>query len=91
MDNKPAVFIRVMQEALLGIDLTSLSHLKIGTEWAEVQILTDPFVVFRKDRYQPVVLVEELETELKYLLFVSAKSLDERLEPLRVRRGALVG
>ncbi len=91
MENKPSVFVRLMNEALAGIDPSSLAHLRVGTEWTEIQILTDPFVIYRKDKYLPVILVEELGSELKHLLFTSAASLAQCLEPIRANRGNLVG
>ena len=60
-------------------------------DWNEIQILTDPFVIYRKDKYLPVILVEELGTELKRLLFTSAVSLAQCLEPIRAKRGTLIG
>ncbi len=91
MDKRLLVFTRLMNESICGIDPSSLNHLKVGTEWAEIQILADPFVVYRNDKYLPVVLVEETSTERKCLLFVTAMSLAKCLEPFRAKRGALVG
>ncbi|MBA7486650.1 hypothetical protein ES707_22211 [subsurface metagenome] len=91
MENEPSIFVRLMNEALLGVDPSSLTHLRVGTDWNEFQVLTDPFVIYRKDKYLPVILVEELGTELKRLLFISAVSLAQCLEPIRVKRGTLVG
>ena len=95
MENGPSVFVRLMNEALSGIDPHSLPHLRVGPEWAELQVLSDPFVIYRKSfgqyRYTPVVLVEELRTELKRLLFISAVSLAQCLESIRAKRGNLVG
>lgn len=91
MDKRPLVFTRLMNESLLDIDPSSLNHLKVGTEWVGIQILTDPFVVYRNDKYLPVVLIEESSTERRCLLFVTAMSLAKYLEPLRATRGALVG
>ena len=80
-----------MKESLAGVDPSSLARLKVGTEWTEIQLLTDPFVVYRNSKYLPAVLVEEISTENKCILFVSAISLSEFLEPLRETHGALVG
>lgn len=91
MENKPSVFVRLMNEALLGIDPNNLPHMRVGVEWAEIQILTDPFVIYKRYRYLPVVLVEELRTEVKRLLYISAVSLGQCLEPIRAKRGTLVG
>ncbi len=91
MENKPSIFVRLMDEALAGIDPSSLTYLHVGPEWAEIQVLSDPFVIYRNNRYLPVILVEELSTEVRRLLFVAAVSLAQCLEPIRARRGALVG
>jgi hypothetical protein len=91
MENKPSVFAHLMNEALLGIDPNNLPHIRVGAEWAEVQILTDPFVIYKRERYLPVVLVEELRTEIRYLLYISAVSLGQFLETIRAKRGTLVG
>ena len=91
MENKPSVFVRLMNEAILGVDPNNLPHIRVGAEWAEVQILTDPFVIYKRERYLPVVLVEELRTEIRYLLYISAVSLGQFLETIRAKRGTLVG
>jgi hypothetical protein len=91
MGNEQSVFVRLMNEAISGTDPNSLPRLRVGAEWAAVQILTDPFVVYRRDRYLPVILVEELKTELKHILFISATSLGQCLEPIRIKRSTLVG
>ena len=91
MEEKESVFIRLMRDAILGVDLVELQHVRVGLNWVDIQVLTDPFVVFRRDRYLPVVLVEELGTEAKYLLFVSAVSLSQCIESIRMRNGTLVG
>lgn len=61
MDKQPLVFIRLMNEAILGIDPSSLKHLKVGTEWVGIQILTDPFVIYRNDKYLAVVPAKETD------------------------------
>jgi len=64
---------------------------RVGTEWTCIQVLSDPFVIYKRLGYAPVILVEVLESELRCLLFVSAKSLADCLEPIRKRQGTLVG
>ena len=91
MGSEESVLGHLMKDAILGIDPSSLAHLRVGTEWIEIQVLTDPFVVYRKDKYLPVLLVEELSAERKCLLFVTATSIAAYLEPLRAKRGALIG
>jgi hypothetical protein len=91
MEGGSSIFVRLMNEAIAGIDPNNLPHIRVGAEWAEVQILTDPFVIYKKDRYLPVVIVEELRTETKYLLYISAVSLSQCLESIRTKRDTLVG
>lgn len=91
MESEPSVFVRLMNEALLGVDPDNLPYLRVGPEWAEIQVLTDPFVIYKRYKYLPVVLVEELRTEHKRLLFISAVSLGQSLEPIRAKRGTLIG
>jgi hypothetical protein len=91
MGNGESVLGHLMKDTILGVDPSSLAHLRVRTEWIAIQVLTDPFVVYRNDKYLPVILVEELSTEGKYLLFVSATSLAECIEALRAKRGALIG
>lgn len=91
MDKKTAALGSLMSEALKGVDPASLSHLRIGTDWSEIEILTDPFVVYRRDRYLPAILVEQLDSDDRYLVFVAATSLGKCLESIREERGALVG
>jgi hypothetical protein len=66
-------------------------NLRIGTEWIEVEILTDPFVVLTRRGYAPAVEVEHLKEGVVYTLFVGAASLAEKLEPIRMARGSLEG
>jgi len=91
MENEPTVFVRLMSESLLDVDPSILDHLKVGTEWNEIQVLTDPFVVYRNKKYLPAVLIEDIGTTQKRLLFVAALSLAEFLEPVRKKRGSLIG
>ena len=81
----------VMSDVLAGVDPYSLPYLRVGTDWTYIEVLSDPFVIYKRLGYAPVIVVEELESELKYILFVSAVSLARCLEPIRERRGTLVG
>ena len=55
-------------------------HLKVGTDWADAEILTEPYVVMTMRGYAPVVDVKSGTDKL--LLYISAKSLSLALEPL---------
>lgn len=91
MDKKTAALGSLMSEALKGVDPAALTYLRVGTEWTEVEVLTDPFVVYRRERYLPAILVEQLDSEERYLLFVAAVSIAKCLESMREERGALIG
>jgi hypothetical protein len=65
--------------------------LHVGTDWVEVEILTDPFVILTRRGYAAAVEVEHLSKGGLYTVFVGAVSLAEKLEPIRVARGSLEG
>ena len=65
--------------------------LKVGTDWVEVEIRTDPFVVATRFGYAPVVEVEALREGKVYVWFVKAGSIAEKLEPIRIAHGSLEG
>lgn len=64
-------------------------QLRVGTEWAEVVLASDPIVVFTRRGYAPAVEVDR--NGMPHLLFVSAISIAETLERLRNANGSLVG
>jgi len=65
--------------------------MRIGTGWQELEILSDPFVIFTRRGYAPVIEVKVLRSGLPQVLFVSAVSLSEQLEKIKEERGSLVG
>lgn len=91
MSDDNSMLWRVMSDALADVDIDNLPHLHVGTNWLYIEILSEPFVVYRRLGYSPVVVVEEIESEQHSILFVSAKSLSNYLEPIRRRRGNLMG
>lgn len=69
---------------------SDLLHLRIGTGWIEVQILSPyPLVAFRNHAYAPVLEVKVERSGLRKMLFVSAHSLSEQLEDIRKAHGSL--
>jgi len=58
-------------------------YLKIDVEPRRVQIISEPYVIYTKRGYQPVVDVIDTKNKREYNLFISAKSLSERLEMLK--------
>jgi hypothetical protein len=66
-----------------------LPQLKVGTDWVEVTILTEPYVLATRRGYTAVMDV--MRGKLAHRLFVSAASLSVPLEEIRTSRGALAG
>ena len=57
--------------------------LTVSTGWVEVAIISEPLVIMTWKGYAPVIRVRAIKTGLDYLMYLSAKSLAEGLEPLR--------
>jgi hypothetical protein len=64
-----------------------LPRLEIRTGWVELTVTCEPFVVMTFKGYAPAVHVRVIQTGLDYLLYISAKSLAEGLEPMRKNNG----
>lgn len=59
------------------------TFLKVNTEWIELEILSEPDVVIRFQRYTPYLRVKKIKTGAEYGFYISAKSLATPLEELR--------
>jgi hypothetical protein len=57
--------------------------LKIGTGWLELKIVGEPDVLVTFKGYAPVLPVRLIKNDLEYYLYISAKSISEKLEPMR--------
>jgi len=57
--------------------------LRIDTEPRYLQVISEPYVVYTKHGYQPVIDVFEKKQKRPYSLYISAKSLSNDLELLR--------
>lgn len=65
-------------------------NLKVGTEWVEVEVTSEPYVVMTMRGYAPVVDV--VTGGVKKRLFIAAKSLGGALEPeVKKREGKFAG
>lgn len=64
-------------------DLAALPILKVSIGWIELEATAEPTVRPGISGYQPVLPVRALKTGLDYVLYISAKSLTEAIEPLR--------
>jgi len=67
------------------------NRLRVGIGWIELEILAEPYVVLTFNGYAPALKVKDLRNGLDYEMFISAKSLAQALEPLRLARGAFTG
>lgn len=57
--------------------------LKVGTEWIELEIISEIDVVLTTFGYTPFLRVREITTDTDYRFYISAKSLATPLEKLR--------
>ena len=78
------------EDGSLPID-TELEHLRVGTGWIEIEIQSEPFVIYRTRKYNPVLHIKEVLSGLNYILFISAGSLGQVLEDYRSEHGSLTG
>lgn len=74
-------------------DDPNLTHLRVGTDPQILEILTDPYVIYRSNRYAPVVKIKEVESDKEYILYISSTSLAQQLEDIRTfdGDGSLIG
>ena len=57
--------------------------LKLTTGWVPIEVISEPSVILTFKGYAPVIKVTAIRTGLRYLLYISAKSLATGLEELR--------
>ena len=65
------------------------TFLKVGIEWIELEIVSEPDVVLTFKGYVPILQVREISTGSEYRFYISAKSLAEPLEKLRRNNGGI--
>lgn len=69
-----------------------IPFLKVGTEWIELEVISEPDVVLTFKGYAPILRVREIRTGSEYRFYISAKSLAEPLEELkRNNSGIFIG
>lgn len=64
-----------------------VDYLRVDAEPKYIQIISEPYVIFTSRGYQPVVDVVERKSKTSTRLFITARSLAERLEILRQDNG----
>ena len=68
-------------------EISTLPVLRVSTGWIQLRVLAEPIVRPTFKGYAPVLPVQNSKTGLSYLLFISAKSIADGLEPLRKDNG----
>ncbi len=63
--------------------MPQLPQLKVGTDWVTITVIGPVDVIANLNGYAPVLPVRKEATQQEYILYISAKSLTEQLEPLR--------
>ena len=66
-----------------------LTFLKVGTEWIELEIISEADVALTAFGYAPFLKVKKITTDNEYGLYISAKSLAAPLENLRKDNGGI--
>jgi len=62
-------------------------QLKVGIGWIPITVTGTVDVIAGFRGYAPILTVKVDKSGLDYILFISAKSLTEQLEPLRKKNG----
>ncbi len=65
--------------------MAELENLKVGTEFAEVEVVSEPYVIMTMRGYAPVVDIRTGAARKR--LFIGAKTLGEELEPAVEKQG----
>lgn len=69
---------------------TEAPRLIIDDKWSQVKIISDPFVVKTSRGYVPAINVIDKKNNLTNHIIIGAKSITDKLEPLREKLGTLV-
>ena len=71
------------------LDITEYSPLRVTTQWLAIEIMSEPRVLLSYRGYNPLLIVKVDEKRLIRSLFISAKSIAEPLEEMRLDNGGL--
>ena len=64
-----------------------MTQLRVGTDWIAITVTGPVDVIATLHGYAPVLPVRKENMGQEYILYISAKSLSEQLEPLRQNNG----
>ncbi len=64
-----------------------MTQLRVGTDWIAITVTGPVDVIATLHGYAPVLPVSKVNMSQEYILYISAKSLSEQLEPLRKNNG----
>ena len=65
------------------ITLNQLQQLRIREGWIHLRVQAEPYVIATRYGYQPVLPVENLRSQTRHFIYMSAKSFMDGIEPLR--------
>ncbi len=65
--------------------MAELENLKVGVDWIDIEVVSEPFVIMTMRGYAPVVEVQAGGARRR--LFIGAKTLGEELEPAVQKQG----
>lgn len=68
-------------------EFAKFRSLKLGTGWTRLTVTGESSVVLTVRGYAPVLPVRQKQNDLEYILYISAKSLADPLETLRLNNG----
>ena len=60
-----------------------IAYLKVGLDPILLRVTSEPYVVATSRGYAPVINVIDCKSEKESVLFISARSIAEKLEPMR--------
>ena len=67
------------------MDKDKIPSLKVGTGWTNIEIISEPDVILSPySGYKPVLKVFNTNTNLEFIMYITASSLSRQLEELRL-------
>ena len=71
------------------LDITEYSPLRVATKWSDIEVMSEPRVLLSYRGYNPLLIVRVDEKRFMRSLYISAKSIAEPLEEMRLDNGGL--
>ena len=71
------------------LDITEYSPLRVTTRWSTIEVMSEPRVLLAYRGYTPLLIVKVDEKKILRSLYISAKSIAETLEEMRLDNDGL--